>query len=309
MNHQPQHPPTSNSSTGFTVKPLSKALCLSMTLGALLAPTSSLLAATAPELVLANHYQSGVELSNYWVSEKYDGVRAYWNGKQLLTRSGNPINAPHWFTAPLPAYPLDGELWLRRGAFAQVSAIVRSAAAPDKEWRQVKFMLFDLPQHRGNFEQRLGQLTTLVSTLEQPHIQLAQQQSVASEQALFQLLEQVVDAEGEGLMLRLNHASYRSGRSDDLLKLKKYQDAEAKVIGYQPGKGKYTGMMGALLVELSNGRQFKIGTGFSDQERRQPPPLGSIITFKYYGTTKTGLPRFASFLRIRQDMPALNQPL
>jgi len=247
-------------------------------------------------------------LADYWVSEKYDGVRGYWDGTQLLTRSGKVIDAPDWFTSPLPAQPLDGELWIDRGRFSEVSGIVRTRGASDPLWRQITFMLFDLPGDAGNFDQRLAALTELVSRIDQPHVRLVKQQKVASEEALMQLLNEIIELGGEGLMLHRGDSHYRSGRSDDLLKLKTYHDAEARVIGHLPGNGKFQGMLGALVVELADGRQLRLGSGFSDQQRKQPPPVGAIVTFKYYGETSTGLPRFASFLRVRDDKQTLNAP-
>lgn len=101
-------------------------------------------------------------------------------------------------------------------------------------------------------------------------------------------------------MLRKPNSSYEAGRSYNLLKVKTYEDAEATVIAHLPGKGKHSGRLGALLVKLPNGIQFAVGSGFSDLERENPPPIGSIITFKYYGYHKSGIPRFASFLRVRE---------
>jgi DNA ligase-1 len=105
---------------------------------------------------------------------------------------------------------------------------------------------------------------------------------------------------GEGLMLRKPNSQYTVGRSYDLLKVKTFEDAEATVIKHLPGSGKHSGRLGALQVELPSGIQFAIGTGFTDQERENPPPVGSIITFKYYGFHESGIPRFASFLRVRE---------
>ena len=102
------------------------------------------------------------------------------------------------------------------------------------------------------------------------------------------------------MMLHLAKATHRASRSDALLKLKPYFDDEAKVIAHLPGQGKYTGMLGALRVKNQRGIEFSIGTGFTDVERANPPPIGSIITYKYHGFTKKGVPRFASFLRIRE---------
>ena len=105
---------------------------------------------------------------------------------------------------------------------------------------------------------------------------------------------------GEDLSAKLKRL-LRATRNDDLLKLKTYLDAEARVLKIISGKKKFQGMMGAILVENEEGIKFKIGSGFSDSTRKNPPAIGSIITYKYYGKTKDNKPRFASFLMIRAD--------
>lgn len=104
-------------------------------------------------------------------------------------------------------------------------------------------------------------------------------------------------------MLRRDDAPYRSGRSDDLLKLKSFEDAEARVIGHLPGRGKYAGQTGALLVETPSGQRFRLGSGLPDALRRAPPPIGSVVTYRHNGTHASGLPRFARFWRVRADQP------
>jgi len=101
----------------------------------------------------------------------------------------------------------------------------------------------------------------------------------------------------------LHHQSglYHSGRSQDLLKLKPYTDAEAIIIGYRSGKGKFTDKMGAVKVKTLTGEIFFIGSGFSDKDRENPPPLNSLITFRHQGYTDSGIPRFAVFIRIRSE--------
>ena len=135
-----------------------------------------------------------------------------------------------------------------------------------------------------------------------PYLSLVEQRKFRDERDLMKHLDDVVDAGGEGLMLHLGSAQYRANRSDDLLKLKRYQDAEATVIEHLPGKGKYKGMLGSLMVETPDGKRFKIGSGFSDIQRQTPPAIGTTISYKYYGLTGNGTPRFASFLRIRSDI-------
>ncbi|POP54393.1 DNA ligase [Zhongshania marina] len=263
--------------------------------------SSSAQAETQPKLMLANTYHSNIELKDYWVSEKFDGVRAYWDGKTLLSRQGNVYHAPPWFTAQFPATPLDGELWLGRQRFDELSGAVRKDTPDESEWREIRFMVFDLPRAEGSFDQRLNKLKNIISQNQSPYLVLVAQQKFGDEKTLMAHLVALVAEGAEGLILHLGSAPYRSQRSDDLLKLKLYQDAEATVIGHIGGKGKYKGMLGSLLVETGDGIKFKIGSGFSDAQRQSPPAIGTTITYKYYGLTGSGTPRFASFLRIREE--------
>jgi len=261
---------------------------------------TALIKTTAPSLLLAKPYTNATQtpLAQYWVSEKFDGVRAYWNGQQLLTRSGRRIQAPRWFSVGFPEMPLDGELWLGRQRFAELSGRVRRQQPRDSDWLDIEYRIFDLPQHPGTYDQRLSDMQRL-HDLNIAWLKPVKQWRVSDQTALLKQLQQYVDAGAEGLMLHRGASYYRAGRSDDLLKLKPLADAEAFVLKHLPGKGKYQGMMGSMLVESDSGQRFKIGTGFSDQERRRPPPIGSRITFQYTGHTASGLPRFARFLRLR----------
>ena len=266
-----------------------------------------LLAAVAragePPLQLARVYQPGMDLQGYWVSEKLDGVRAYWDGQQLLSRGGNVIAAPEWFLRDFPDQPLDGELWMGRGRFAQVSAAIRRLQPKAEEWRQIRFMLFDLPASGVSFSERITRMRQLTRDTGSYHLAMVEQRPATDHEALLADLDRVLAAGGEGLMHH-GDSVYQTGRTAALLKVKTFQDAEATVVDYTTGKGKYQGQVGALVVETEAGRRFKLGSGLSDAERADPPPLGSTVTYKFYGLTSTGLPRFASFLRIRNDEPA-----
>lgn len=276
-----------------------KNLVFLLLLGATVSVANS--AVESPNLQLANKYHDQIDLRNYWVSEKYDGVRAFWNGKQLISRQGNIINAPAWFTAPLAAVQLDGELWLDRGKFDQLSGIIRRQSPVDDNWRNIKYMVFDLPNSKQVFDERLGRLKLLIKKIKAPHIRLVEQVKISTHGALMQKLDGVVASNGEGLILHLGSSTYKNTRSDDLLKLKKYSDAEAIVIKHIPGKGKFKGLLGSILVEMDDKKRFKIGSGFSLADRNNPPAIGSVITYKYFGLTNNGIPRFASFLRGRND--------
>jgi DNA ligase 1 len=250
-------------------------------------------------LVLAQNAPADPDPAGWLVSEKLDGVRAYWDGSQLWFRSGLPVSAPAWFTAALPAVPLDGELWLGRGRFEGLVSAVRKQQPVDAEWRELRLMAFELPGASGPFEQRARQIEQLARQHPRSPLAAVVQQPVASREALQALLRETVARGGEGLMLHRADAPFVSGRTPLLLKLKPQDDAEAQVIGHLAGRGKHAGRLGALRVRTADGVVFHIGTGFSDAQRESPPPLGSWVTFTHQGLTDAGVPRFASYLRQR----------
>lgn len=278
-----------------------RGICV-LLLGLLSSSLLSLAAVAPAPVMLANVYHAGLPLADYWVSEKMDGVRGYWDGEQLLTRGGETINAPPWFTAGWPATPLDGELWAGRGQFAHAVSTIRQQQPDDAAWRRMRFMVFDLPAHGGSFDTRLPAVQAIIAQLARPWVVAVPQFHLADDAALQARLHDIVRHGGEGLMLHRGASLYKAARNDDLLKVKTHDDAEAKVIGHQPGNGKYQGMLGALLVQTADGRRFKLGSGFSDAERRAPPAIGTWVTYRFRGLNPSGLPRFASFVRVRLDM-------
>ena len=258
-------------------------------------------AAERAPVMLANIYRPGIALDDYWVSEKYDGVRALWDGRRLLTRGGETIHAPAWFLAGWPAMALDGELWAGRGGFQQAVSTVRQQTPDDKAWSKMRFMVFDMPGQTGDFTLRLRATRSTVQKMNLPWVQAVEQRKVADHAALQVLLDRTVAQGGEGLMLHRGSSLYRAERNDDLLKFKPYEDTEARVTGHLPGKGKYAGMLGALQVETPEGVRFKLGSGLSDAQRRDPPPIGALVTYRYRGFNDSGIPRFAVFMRVREE--------
>ncbi len=251
-------------------------------------------------VMLAHQWNQKVDIKGWWMSEKLDGVRGYWTGTKLISRQGNIFHAPEWFTRNFPLTPLDGELWTEREQFPELLSIVlRKSAGSD--WEKVNYFVFDAPGIEGAFEERLDFARRWF--LEHPNLfaEVLEHRICESVEHLRKELAEIESLGGEGMMLRRPGSPYTVGRSHDLLKVKTYEDAEATVIKHLPGSGKHTGRLGSLLVELPNGIQFAIGTGFSDLERDNPPPIGSIVTFKYYGLYKSGIPKFASFLRIYEE--------
>ncbi len=238
-------------------------------------------------------------------SEKYDGVRALWDGQQLRFRSGLPVAAPASFLRQLPPVALDGELWLGRGSFEALSGLVRRQSASAAGWQGLRYMVFDLPQASGGFAQRQRQLQTLLPARQQSQPSatiVAVAQTVLQDRAdMLQRLQAVVQGGGEGLVLRQPDALYAAGRSAAMVKVKPLHDAEAVVLAHVPGQGRHAGRLGALQVRSDSGAIFHIGTGFSDAQRQQPPVPGQRISFTHRGWTDAGVPRFASFLRLRPD--------
>lgn len=261
-----------------------------------------------PALLLAETYAAGVDVRDYLVSEKLDGVRAVWDGHTLRFRGGGRVPAPDGFTAGFPPVPLDGELWLGRGQFDALSGIVRKQVPLDAEWQRVSYRVFELPAAPGAFAERVEALRALVAAAGVPWLKAVEQTRIASHAELMHRLDAVVRAGGEGLMLHRADAPYVTGRSDALLKLKPWQDAEAAVVGHVPGKGKYVGMTGALELEMPNGKRFRLGSGLTDALRRDPPPLGARITYRYLHLTKNGVPRHPRYLRVRDDFGASGDP-
>jgi DNA ligase-1 len=250
--------------------------------------------------MLAQEAHADVDPRAYLVSEKLDGVRALWDGRALWFRSGLPIAAPSAFLARLPADPLDGELWFGRGQFESLVGIVRRSNPAAGAWQDVRLMAFDMPRQPGPFAARAAVLAALGQRQGNPAWAPVQQHRLADAQALQALLSQVTRDGGEGLMLHRADALWQGGRSAALLKFKPVADAEAQVLAHVPGQGRHAGRVGALRVRTAEGVEFKLGTGLTDAQREQPPPVGQWVTYTYRGTTEAGLPRFASFRRMRE---------
>lgn len=257
-------------------------------------------ALATPALMLARNWQAGLDASVYLVSEKLDGVRAYWDGKVLRFKSGNPIAAPAWFIAALPKTALDGELWMGRHSFDRLSGIVRRNVPVDTEWRGVRYMVFDLPGAAGTFAERSTRLVALLEGSSVDWLRPVAQFRLADSAGLQAQLKSTAADGGEGLMLHRAQAHWQPGRSADLRKLKLVPDEDAKVVGHMDGKGKHAGRMGALLLETPDGKRFALGTGFTDAQRDAPPAVGAFVTYRYRDRTPAGLPKFASFLRVRE---------
>jgi DNA ligase-1 len=255
-----------------------------------------------PPVLLAESWDGQTDPAGWWLSEKLDGVRAYWDGQQFLSRLGNRYHAPDWFRAGLPDVPLDGELWLGRKQFQRAVSIVRRQDQ-SPQWQAIRFLVFDAPAEGGDFERRLRFVQDFVKAQQPPYALVHGHTLCRGLAHLTDELARIEALGGEGLMLRQAHSPYVAGRSTTLLKVKRFHDAEARVVGHEPGKGRHKGRLGALLVEMADGTRFAVGTGFADAERQQPPPMGSLITFRYQELSDAGVPRFPSYVGVRLEAP------
>lgn len=258
-------------------------------------------AASGPPILLANPWDNAQDVSGWWMSEKLDGVRAYWDGKAFVSRLGNRYHAPDWFVDGLPDIPLDGELWGGRKRFQRTVSIVRRQDKSD-HWKEISFLVFDAPALDAPFEDRMEHLKRLFAAKALAYARAHEHERCRDLAHLREELARVEALGGEGLMMRQPGSRYEVGRSATLLKVKSFFDAEALVIDHQAGAGRHAGRLGALLVELPDGTRFSVGTGFSDKERQSPPAKGSIVTFRYQELSDTGVPRFPSYVGVRHDI-------
>lgn len=253
--------------------------------------------------MLLKTYKGDENLTGWVMSEKLDGVRAIWDTKSLKGRSNLAFNPPQIWLKCFPAKDdlwLDGELYSSNLSFEQITSIINSSE--DKGWNELKYYIFDAPKASGDLKTRLKTVKDFLDKTTCPQIQIIEQKLAINHEMVHKFLDEISARGGEGVVVRDEKAPYISGRSDKILKLKKFYDSECKVIAHNMGKGRINGLLGSLVCEdLLSGAKFKIGSGFSDEVRKNPPKIGDIITYKYQNLTKNGVPRFPVYLR-KKDM-------
>jgi len=255
--------------------------------------------AEKPNLLLLKSYNSDVNVTNWLMSEKLDGVRGYWDGKKLISRNGKEFAVPKWFTKDFPPFEIDGELWTKREDFEKVISIVNTQT-PHDGWKDISYQIFEVPNQEGGLLERLSVLEKWLVKNPNEFIKVLSQKVCRGSEHLKQVLDEVESTGAEGLVVRDPNALYVGKRSSFSLKVKSFTDDECKVIGYKEGKGKFQGLMGSLICEWK-GKTINIGSGFSKKERFYPPKIGTEVTFKFNGLTKYGNPRLPVFLRIRKN--------
>ncbi|WP_169753216.1 DNA ligase [Campylobacter mucosalis] len=235
-------------------------------------------------------------ISNWLVSYKLDGIRAYWDGKNLLSRNGKIINAPAKFIKNLPPFELDGELFLKNGEFEKTQSIIMDKSPNLEAWSEITYHVFDVPKAKGGLLERLSVLS------ENDIVKIIKQTPIKDKNELMKFYQNALNLGYEGVVLREPNAPYEFKRSKNALKFKPFFDAECEVVSINKGSGKFKDVMGSVSCkDLKTAKTFKIGSGFSDFNRVNPPKIGQIITYKYQNLTAKGLPRFPTFLRFRKD--------
>ena len=253
-------------------------------------------------------------VSGWLASEKLDGVRAYWDGENLLSRQGKKLNAPLSFTKNFPKFALDGELYAKELKFEEIQASVMDKLPDEKAWSRLKFHVFDVPEASGGLLTRLEILAKFLKNEPNQNLIIIKQIKMRDNAQFLKFTEEIIAKGGEGAVVREPNAPYERKRSKNALKFKKFKDAECEVIAVNKGSGKYANLAGSLTckalggkdvkeraIEPKEGTIFKIGSGLSDKNRQDPPKIGSIITYKFQNLTANGKPRFPIFLRIRED--------
>ena len=243
-------------------------------------------------------YKGDENTVGWLMSEKLDGIRGYWTGKELVTRKGNKIYVPKWFIKNFPSFELDGELWTKRSDFETVQNIVMDKK-PSNHWNKITYNIFEVPNAKGDFLERLKKAKDWFDKNPNNHVRIIKQIKIEKKEDLNTFLNEIIKKNGEGVIVKDPILNYHTGRSPHILKVKKAADMEGEVIGVNISKK--TGVLKSLVLKLQNKVIFNLGGGFSKIQRENPPKIGTFVTFKYYGFTKRGIPKFASFLHIRKD--------
>jgi DNA ligase-1 len=274
------------------------------------------------DVMLAHSYTGQIDPTGWWFSEKYDGVRALWTGDRLIFgRNGTPIAAPQFFLDYLPEnIPLDGELYIRRDYFNETSGFVRKKTPIDQEWKQIRFMVFDLPTTEFMpYEKRLRRLK---KTGLKPPIEIVEPILIESQEHLKRMHQDLISKGAEGSMIRAPRSPYQNTRSHYLLKVKEQRDEDAIVIGWEVGHNRNHDRLGALQIKWNNPEEiqdkysieylpdmeFKVGAGFKDTDRchigdaSEVYPVGTLVKVAFNGLQKSGKPRYPMFKGIREPI-------
>ena len=249
--------------------------------------------------------------NGWWLSEKYDGYRAIWDGQNFRSRVGNIFEAPNEFKSWMPKdIALDGELFAGREKFEKCG-LFRKKEPCSREWREagITYQIFDAPGIPAPFEERMEVVKRVIKERcalkigdGKCPLKLTNQVKVKDETEVMKKFEEFTSKGAEGVMLRAPKSPYEPKRSRFLLKVKPLFDTECTIIGHKKGTGKYEDMLGAFECKMDNGKVFHM-SGMDDtirKEYKKTHPVGTRITFTYMGLTSEGTPRHPNYLRKRE---------
>lgn len=250
------------------------------------------------------------EIDSFMVSEKFDGIRGIWDGENMFSKRGNILPIPHCFSQNLVHLGLkngefvEGELWIDYGAFEAISGLLNRKNIACEDFRSVKFLIFNAQLgNKSDFSQNLAEIKLRLDSAkgkDLAQIQVIPQHKFRKIADLKDFFNAVVAKGGEGVIVRDSTTAY---------KLKAQNDAECKIIDFSRGKGRLSGKVGAIICEsledknsgIKGGKIFRIGSGLSDEMRTNPPKIGTIITYKFSGISKNGIPKHTRFLCIYNE--------
>lgn len=261
--------------------------------------------------------------NGWFLSEKYDGYRAIWDGYNFRSRNNNIFKVPKWFKAWMPSgICLDGELFLGREKFFECS-IFRKKKPLDEEWLQhnVQYKVFDCPSHNGTLEKRINYIKKIINNIYSKEdlikkefnipknilcpLKITKHIKVKNDDDVNIIFNKLVSKGAEGIMLRAPNSFYDGKRSANLLKYKPLYDDECIIKGYKEGSGKYIGMLGGFKCVLKTNKNIRFDvSNMTDKIRKnyiKSHPINTIITFSYMGLTNHGIPRHPQYLRIRKS--------
>ena len=253
-----------------------------------------------------------------FIQPKLDGVRCIFTKDGAYSRTGKQFhNLRHIelrlerFFEKNPFAVLDGELYNHalRDDFEQIISLVRKQKPTDEDRRNaqhlIQYHVYDTIAEGFNYESRLNWLLSSRNLWCNVVIPVETIQVNKYEEAANVHYDGFLKQGYEGSILRLN-GHYEQKRSYNLQKFKDFHDTEATIIGYEAGKGKFTGLIGKFLMIDDNGIEFgcPIGKGYNYDDRRFilnniHDYMGKRATFTYFERTKAGSYRHPLYKTIR----------
>lgn len=262
--------------------------------------------------LLAQNFDNKNNHIGWFMSEKLDGIRCIFYNNHLYSRTAHTIHAPTWFIENISkslegtgVTMLDGELYTKRNDFQCICSIVKKDIPIDEEWKDIKYMVFDIPLENDLvFRDRYNKMMSILNN-NNLRVQIVIHNIISDISDIDKYLDEITNVDGEGIMLRDPNSYYEQKRSKSLIKYKKFSDDDAIITAVELGKGKYVKDIGKFKVKWLNEPhiEFYVGTGLDDNIRKikdKESLIGKVVKIKYYSVTGSGKPRFPVFIGFRE---------